>query len=76
MGVANLGKRPTVNGTENRLEAHLFDFDSDVYGKYICVELIAFIRSEQRFDDFEMLKAQILEDAKKAREICNTSKST
>ena len=40
MGVANLGTRPTVNGSENRLEAHLFDFNEDVYGKYICIELI------------------------------------
>ena len=68
-GVANLGIRPTVNGTENRLETHLFDFDGDVYGKYICVELIKFIRSEQRFDSFDDLKAQIQKDATLARAI-------
>jgi len=68
-GVANLGTRPTVNGTENRLETHLFDFDADVYGRHICVELIEFIRGEKRFDDFEILKAQILDDAKQARSI-------
>ncbi|HIP81159.1 MAG TPA: bifunctional riboflavin kinase/FAD synthetase [Leucothrix mucor] len=68
-GVANLGSRPTVNGTENRLEIHLFDFDSDVYGKYVCVELVEFLREEQRFDDFEMLKKQILKDAGQAREL-------
>jgi len=66
-GVANLGMRPSVNGTENRLETHLFDFNADVYGKYICVELVEFIRDEKRFDDFKLLKAQILEDAKQAR---------
>jgi len=65
-GVANLGTRPTVNGIENRLEIHLFDFDRDVYGKYICVELIEFIREEKRFDNFEILKEQILDDAKQA----------
>lgn len=68
-GVANLGTRPTVNGTENRLEVHLFDFTEEVYGKYICVELCEFIRAEKRFDDFEMLKAQILNDAEQARSI-------
>lgn len=61
-GVANLGTRPTVNGTENRLETHLFDFDGDVYGEYICVELIDFIRAEQRFENFEILKQQINKD--------------
>lgn len=66
-GVANLGTRPTVKGIENRLETHLFDFDADVYGQYICVELVKFIRGEKCFDDFEILKAQILDDAKQAR---------
>ncbi len=65
-GVANLGARPTVEGTENRLETHLFDFEGDVYGKYICVELVEFIRPEKKFDDFGALKAQILKDAEQA----------
>jgi len=68
-GVANLGARPTVNGTENRLETHLFDFEGDVYGKYICVELVKFLRAEQKFDDFGALKLQILNDAEQARKI-------
>ena len=68
-GVANLGARPTVDGAENRLETHLFDFEGDVYGKYICVELLEFIRAEKKFDDFGELKAQILKDAEQAREI-------
>jgi len=66
-GVANLGSRPTVNGAENRLETHLFDFDNDVYGKYIGVELVEFLRTEKKFDDFNTLKSQILVDAKQAR---------
>lgn len=66
-GVANLGTRPTVKGTETRLETHLFDFSGDVYGKYICVELIDFLREEQSFDNFELLKAQILKDAEQAK---------
>ena len=66
-GVANLGARPTVKGTENRLETHLFDFNEDVYGRYICVELLTFIRPEQRFDDFDKLKAQIKKDAEQGK---------
>lgn len=68
-GVANLGSRPTVDGTENRLETHLFDFEGNVYGKYICVELVEFLRAEQKFADFVALKLQILNDAEHARKI-------
>jgi len=72
LGVANLGARPTVEGTENRLETHLFDFsdhDFSAYGKHICVELVSFIRAEKQFDDFEALKAQIIKDAEQAKKI-------
>ncbi len=70
LGVANLGARPTVNGTENRLETHLFDFTDEAfsaYGKHICVELVRFIRAEKKFDDFEALKTQIVTDADQAK---------
>lgn len=67
-GVANLGRRPTVNdGTESRLETHLFDYDGDLYGRVISVALIAFLRPEQKFASFEALRAQILADAGIAR---------
>lgn len=69
LGVANLGTRPTVNGVENRLETHLFNFDKEVYGKYICVELVKFLRTEQNFDDFDKLKAQIDLDAQQAQDV-------
>ena len=68
-GVANLGNRPTVGGTETRLEVHLFDFDRSVYGKHIVVELCEFIRREQRFEDFAALTAQIHKDAITANEL-------
>lgn len=68
-GVANLGNRPTVGGTENRLETHLFNFDRDIYGRHVCVELVEFIRQEKRFNSFELLKAQILNDAKIAKKM-------
>ncbi len=68
-GVANLGNRPTVGGSENRLEIHLFDFDEEVYGQTICAELVEFIRPEQRFDNFEVLKSQIIKDTKSASQL-------
>lgn len=67
-GVANIGKRPTINdGQESRLEAHLFDFDGDLYGKTLRVRLIALLREEKRFSGLDALKAQIGKDAQKAR---------
>ena len=68
-GVANLGSRPTVDGTEARLEAHLFDFEGDLYGQVLEVDLIDFIRPEQKFDGLDALKAQIAADSATAREL-------
>ncbi len=68
-GVANLGLRPTVGGLVPRLEAHLFDTDVDLYGRHLRVALVDFIRPEQRFAGLDALKAQIAEDAAKARAI-------
>lgn len=67
-GVANIGRRPTVNdGHESRLEAHIFDFAGDLYGQTLSVSLHAFLRPEQKFPSFAALKAQIEEDARAAR---------
>ncbi|MCW5773460.1 MAG: bifunctional riboflavin kinase/FAD synthetase [Rhodospirillaceae bacterium] len=66
-GVANIGMRPTVGGTRAQLEAHLFDFAGDLYGKRLAVELHAFIRPERKFDGLDALKAQIAQDSARAR---------
>jgi riboflavin kinase/FMN adenylyltransferase len=68
-GVANLGRRPTVDGDEARLEVHLFDFSEDLYGRTLETELVAFIRAEQKFDGLDQLKAQIAADSDKARSL-------
>ncbi len=49
-GVASLGTRPTVGGTVPLLEAHVFEFDGDLYGREIEVEFIARLRDELKFD--------------------------
>lgn len=67
-GVANIGKRPTVDGKENRLEVHLFDFDADIYGQPLEVMFHHKIRDEQKFDSIEQLRAQIEQDAASARQ--------
>jgi riboflavin kinase/FMN adenylyltransferase len=67
-GVANIGRRPTVNdGLESRVEAHIFDFDGDLYGQEVAVALHVFIRAEQKFASFDALKIQIAQDADEAR---------
>jgi len=68
-GVANVGRRPTVNGLDCRLEVHLFDFDDDIYGHQVAVELLEKIREEQKFSSLDTLKAQIQHDAQHARRI-------
>jgi riboflavin kinase/FMN adenylyltransferase len=66
-GVANIGQRPTVGGTESRLEVHFFDFSGDLYGQEITVCLRHFLREEQKFASLDALKAQIKADAAQAR---------
>ena len=66
-GVANVGTRPTLGGTESRLEVHLLDFDADIYGRYMHVDFLHKLRPEQRFDSLEELVAQISKDAANAR---------
>jgi riboflavin kinase/FMN adenylyltransferase len=66
-GVANVGTRPTVDGTRSLLEVHLFDFDADIYGRYVHVDFLHRIREERRFESFDALKAQILRDAEAAK---------
>lgn len=67
-GVANIGRRPTVNaGPESRLEVNLFDWSGDLYGQHLSVALHAFLRSERRFAGLDELKAAIAADAATAR---------
>jgi riboflavin kinase/FMN adenylyltransferase len=66
-GVANVGTRPTVDGTRSLLEVHLFDFSAEIYGRYVHVDFLHRIREERRFESFDALKAQILRDAEQAR---------
>jgi riboflavin kinase/FMN adenylyltransferase len=68
-GVANLGTRPAVNGKELLLEAHVFDFDGDLYRQQLHVDFIAHLREERWFADMDALIAQMDRDAAQAREI-------
>jgi riboflavin kinase/FMN adenylyltransferase len=68
-GVASLGIRPTFEPPQELLEAFLFDFAEDLYGRRIEVALHAFIRDERKFDDAEALIVTMQEDEAEARRL-------
>ncbi len=67
--VSSFGTRPTVEGVEPLLEAHLFDFQGDLYGRHIQVEFVAKLRDEEKFHDLAALTDQMHRDADQARHI-------
>lgn len=73
--VSSFGTRPTVGGIEPLLEAHLFDFDGDLYGRRIEVEFVARLRDEETFDDLPSLVAQMDLDAAQARAILDATQT-
>jgi riboflavin kinase/FMN adenylyltransferase len=75
-GVANFGIRPMYQIEVPLMEAHLFDFDGDLYGKHLSVELIAYIRPEAKFDSLQALITQIGADAQAARKILAATPQT
>ena len=70
-GVANLGTRPTVNGTRLQLEVHLFKWSEDIYAQTIRVKFLDYIRSEEKFASFEHLRQQIDRDVIQAKSYFN-----
>jgi riboflavin kinase / FMN adenylyltransferase len=69
-GVANVGVNPTIEGVRiPLLEVWLFDFDEDIYDQVIETDLIAFLRPELKFDSLEAMTAQVMKDAKAARDL-------
>jgi len=68
-GVASLGVRPTFEPPQELLEAHLFGFGGDLYGRKIAVALHAFIRDEKKFESLDELVAEMREDEAAARSL-------
>ncbi len=66
-GMTNIGRRPTFSGEHVTFETHLFDFDGDLYGRRLRVELIERLRGEQKFAGVEALRAQLELDREAAR---------
>lgn len=66
-GVANVGRRPTFEKVDELLEAHLFGFEGDLYGRPVRVSFVDFLRPERKFDGLASLKGQIEADSADAR---------
>jgi len=71
--VASVGSRPTFDGTIPILEVHLFEFDEDIYGEYIHVDFIGWLREQQKFEEVDELVAQMHVDADNAKTILAAS---
>lgn len=67
--MANIGKRPTVNGDTRTFEVHIIDFAGNLYGSGISVEFLSRLRDERRFDSLDDLAAQLAADQSAASKI-------
>lgn len=64
--ILNIGDRPTVDGKKKTIEAHLIDFDGDVYGEELSISFVEFLREEVRFESLNALKHQLVIDRDRA----------
>lgn len=62
LGMLNIGNRPTIQGDNRTIEVHIFDFNENIYGKELSLELVARVRDEVRYDSLEALKIQLHKD--------------
>ena len=67
--MTNIGVRPTFDGLKRLIETYILDFDGDLYGQNLRIDLIARLRDEMKFDSVEELKKQMHRDVMQAREI-------
>jgi riboflavin kinase/FMN adenylyltransferase len=68
-GMLNIGMRPTVNGKHRTIEVNILDFDGDLYGETLTLELVKRIRDEVKFDGLDSLKKQLVADRESTRKI-------
>ena len=71
--MTNIGKRPTFgDNNERTIESFILNYNQDIYGKEVKIEIIQRLREEKHFDSIEELKKQIAEDVKRGTAILNT----
>lgn len=71
-GMMNIGVRPTIEGSHQTIETNFFDFNSDLYGQKIQVQLLCFLRDERKFDSVDSLKIQLVKDRFDSMELLKT----
>lgn len=71
--MVNIGRHPTVPDGPATIEAHIFDFAGDLYGKRAAIETVAFLRGEVKFESVEALKAQLEQDKIKSLHILSSA---
>jgi riboflavin kinase/FMN adenylyltransferase len=73
-GVVSIGERPTFGVNAPNFEAHIFDFDGDLYGTEISVGLVTRLRGEEKFDGIDALITQMDRDSANARDVLATAR--
>ncbi|GAH77319.1 unnamed protein product, partial [marine sediment metagenome] len=71
--MTNIGKRPTFGGKERMVEVHVLDYQGNIYGRELRIDIVKRLRGEKKFDTAEELSQQITEDIKQGRAILNSS---
>lgn len=70
--MVNIGHHPTVPGGPATIEAHIFDYHGDLYGKSAAIETVAFLRGEQKFESVDALKRQLQLDRERSLHILSS----
>lgn len=68
-GMMNIGNRPTISGKETQIETYFFDFDGDLYGRKLNINLLEKIRDEQKYDSLDSLRSQLSIDKKNCQKL-------
>ena len=71
-GMLYIGNRPTVDGSKRSIEVNLFEFDQEIYGETLKINLIAALRKDAKFPDLERLREQLARDREHALQVLNT----
>ena len=66
-GVANFGRTPTTGLRDPLLEAHIFDFVGDIYGRWMEVQMLSYLRPELMFDSLDLMVVQMGKDVIEAK---------
>jgi len=70
--MVNIGQCPTFGGGESTVEAYLVDYQGDLYGRELQIDIVARLRDEKKFDTVEELKEQVAEDVRQGRTMLNS----